>query len=63
MGDQLDQMLIFITINGIIDILTPIEALQRTLETNKPISHKIYGILKQLSQSFKHFSLTDKVKN
>ncbi len=63
LGDQLDQMLIFITINGIIDILTPIEALQRTLETNKPISHKIYGILKQLSQSFKHFSLTDKVKN
>ncbi len=29
LGDQLDQMLIFVTINGISDILTPIEVLQK----------------------------------
>jgi hypothetical protein len=61
LGNDMDKMLVFVTLNGIVDFLSPIEKLQKSLQTGASNSHKVYKIMQNLSNRFKKFQISDKV--
>lgn len=62
-GRESDQIIIFITLKGIVDILTPIEKLQKSLQTSGSISDKVYDMIIELGKCFANYKLSEETVN
>jgi hypothetical protein len=59
----MDKMLIFVSLNGIVDFLSTIESLQKSIQSGSPIAHKVYKIMQNLSNRFENFQISNEVVN